>query len=497
MKTFNPEFPKIEDLQEAKINDGFDIDLTNDDVYINQAKYVVVLNQGSEVIERFGEKEEFGDNYAGMVNSLGLAVDPGSGKVYLADAGATPPRVEIFAPHPPLPPVVTTGVVKQVRSSNAVIGSTINPGGGETEYSVEFGLDENYGSTALPAPVAPVSGRKAVAVTVNLDGLEPGTEYHYRVVAKNATGRPSAPIDTDHLRIVTGRRQLSQPPCPQTDRAPLCCDCRAYELVSRPRHGRLQRRVGPGPGADPLRRLPARRPAPRSCSTAPHRARSRAVATRPTFAATPTWQRAAKMAGRTKYVGIPANGRSTRPSPRPCSAPTTRLDTFAFGGPDICAPCFADGSTGIPVRIPDGSLVQGMAGSIDPGPPSTRQLVRKPLSADGSHLVFGSTQAFEPDGNDERAAGSIYDRNLETGVTQVVSKTPAGTNLPASARLHAATGSPSSTSPPTARGSSSASGSATDAERQRPLAPLHALGGSLRHRRPRPGHRPKASSSTG
>ena len=50
--------------------------------------------------------------------------------------------------------------------------------------------------------------------------------------------------------------------------------------------------------------------------------------------------------------------------------------------------------------MPDGSLVQGMAGSIDPGPPvHGRGFVGKHLSADGSHLVFGSTSQFEPDGN--------------------------------------------------------------------------------------------------
>ena len=52
------------------------------------------------------------------------------------------------------------------------------------------------------------------------------------------------------------------------------------------------------------------------------------------------------------------------------------------------------------------------------------------MSADGSHLLFGSTGQFEPDGNDDTGDVSIYDRNLTTGVTQVVSKTPAGDNLP-------------------------------------------------------------------
>ena len=52
------------------------------------------------------------------------------------------------------------------------------------------------------------------------------------------------------------------------------------------------------------------------------------------------------------------------------------------------------------MRMPDGTLVQGMAGSGLPGPdPAPAGAVKEPLSADGSHFVFGSKQQFEPAGN--------------------------------------------------------------------------------------------------
>src|SRR5690606_22894012 len=47
---------------------------------------------------------------------------------------------------------------------------------------------------------------------------------------------------------------------------------------------------------------------------------------------------------------------------------------------------------------------------------------------DGSHLVFGSTSRFEPDGNANEDA-TIYARNLATGTTRVVSKTPGGATM--------------------------------------------------------------------
>ena len=79
------------------------------------------------------------------------------------------------------------------------------------------------------------------------------------------------------------------------------------------------------------------------------------------------------------------------------------------------------------MTLPDGSLVQGMQGPLAPGPGATPGiLVKKSLSADGRHLVFGSTSEFET------GAGSpaIYDRDLATGVTHAVSKLPAGGSIP-------------------------------------------------------------------
>ena len=81
------------------------------------------------------------------------------------------------------------------------------------------------------------------------------------------------------------------------------------------------------------------------------------------------------------------------------------------------------------MRLPSGTLVQGMAGSLDPGPAGQDGFVAKRLSADGTHLIFGSTAQFEPDGNQDGDV-SIYERDLRSGTTQVVSKTPAGANLP-------------------------------------------------------------------
>jgi hypothetical protein len=70
-----------------------------------------------------------------------------------------------------------------------------------------------------------------------------------------------------------------------------------------------------------------------------------------------------------------------------------------------------------------------MAGSLDPGPAATSAgYVGRQLSADGTHLVFGSTSKFEGDGNSNGDI-TIYDRDLVHGVTHVVSKTPGGSTM--------------------------------------------------------------------
>ena len=108
--------------------------------------------------------------------------------------------------------------------------------------------------------------------------------------------------------------------------------------------------------------------------------------------------------------------RHRRPSPRLLGRADASLDTFAFGGPDICSPCFADGTTGIPVRMPDGSLVQGMVGSLNPAPRPKR-----PASCrqDASRPTARTSSSARPPGSSRTATSTATsrstDRNLVTG----------------------------------------------------------------------------------
>ena len=76
-----------------------------------------------------------------------------------------------------------------ITLTSATLAGRINPYGLSTTYRFEFGTGTGYGSTVPVAPgVDGGQGRQAIGVTRSLEGLTPGTEYHYRLVATNAIG---------------------------------------------------------------------------------------------------------------------------------------------------------------------------------------------------------------------------------------------------------------------------------------------------------------------
>jgi hypothetical protein len=269
---------------------------------------------------------------------------------------------------------------------------------------------------------------------IELKGLDPDTIYYYRVVMTNAKG--TVTNVTNHFFKTFGNTVLP-PPCAndlgrQQTGAALLLDCRAFELVSAANTGGYDVESSLVPGQEPYAGYPLASN-PSRVLYAIHDGAIPGLPGNPTNKGLDPYVATRGEDGwTTKYVGIPANA---TPSAGPFSssllAADAGLNTFAFGGDDLCAPCFSDNSTGIPMRIADGSLVQGMAGTANPGAAAAHDgLVTKAFSDDGSHFVFGSVLPYELDGYNNTGDVSIYDRDLDTGLTQVVSKTPAGANLP-------------------------------------------------------------------
>jgi hypothetical protein len=65
----------------------------------------------------------------------------------------------------------------------------------------EYGVTTSYGKTK-PCTSLPGSGTSLVAVSTEINGLIPGTIYHYRLVAINANdgAEPAVGSDVDSVR---------------------------------------------------------------------------------------------------------------------------------------------------------------------------------------------------------------------------------------------------------------------------------------------------------
>ncbi|HWM62954.1 MAG TPA: S8 family serine peptidase [Solirubrobacterales bacterium] len=85
-------------------------------------------------------------------------------------------------------PSASTESATDVSEQNATLNATVNPEGLTTTYQFEYGQTKAYGGKAPAAAKGIGSGTADVSVQETLEGLEPGTAYHYRVKATNADG---------------------------------------------------------------------------------------------------------------------------------------------------------------------------------------------------------------------------------------------------------------------------------------------------------------------
>ena len=111
----------------------------------------------------------------------GLAVGPDA-TVYVGDNAHS--EVERFTAF--VGPTVTTDPPSDITETTATLNGTIDPGGIQSSYRYEYGLDTNYGqNTAL---VDAGSGNGANTAPQGISGLDPNTTYHYRIIGSNSSG---------------------------------------------------------------------------------------------------------------------------------------------------------------------------------------------------------------------------------------------------------------------------------------------------------------------
>ncbi|MGA8744561.1 MAG: hypothetical protein WB507_01700 [Solirubrobacterales bacterium] len=348
-------------------------------------------------------------------------------------SGTSQGRDQMFTTTPGAP-TAQSPAVTVVHSDRAIFHGEVDPNGTPTKASFEYVENTTFQQSGWAhaektSPEIEIGMSKHYqSVSQSVDGLAPDTLYHYRVVGNNDNGSGNSAATFTTFAFTPSFND----PCPnahvrQQTGTSLLLDCRAYELVSAANAGGYDVESNLVPGETPFAGYPeAENPSqvlygvhdggipgtghPTNNGVDPY------VATR------------TESGWNTKYVGIPANDPfASGPFSSSLEEADASLDTLAFGGPHICSPCFEDHSTGIPVHRPNGELVQGMAGLLPQPAGKPAGFIGRRLSADGTHLVFGSKSKFEPDANEGEI--SIYDRNLNSEETHVVSKTPEGQTM--------------------------------------------------------------------
>jgi hypothetical protein len=118
-----------------------------------------------------------------------------------------------------LPPALIDGESStNVASKSATLSAQINPLGSDTTYRFEYGTSTSYGTTVPSSEGDAGPGTSDVGVAMHIQGLEPATTYHFRLVTRNVLGS-----------IVGGDRVFTTQLAKSSSVLP---DGRAWEMVS-------------------------------------------------------------------------------------------------------------------------------------------------------------------------------------------------------------------------------------------------------------------------
>ena len=123
------------------------------------------------------------------------------------------------------PPVLVSESSVEVTAGTARLVAEVEPQNVDTRVRVEYGTGTGYGQSTGEVDIG--AGGGVQDAPVELQGLVPGTEYHYRFVAESMLGEGAgAVVGGDRVLRTQGSGAFRLP------------DNRTYELVSpRDRHG--------------------------------------------------------------------------------------------------------------------------------------------------------------------------------------------------------------------------------------------------------------------
>jgi hypothetical protein len=213
---------------------GVGVDPVNGDIYVLETSYanswIAKYDSSGAFIRFFGKPGAFGEpGEDGESEGIGQGVAVVGGgeefQFYMGtngDGGGSKVSVwgEVIEPGPP---TIDSTAVTDVASTSATLRARINPNTFATTYRFEYGLGDCAVTLCTSIPVSAASigaGHHPIAVSQEIVGLQPGTTYHYRVVAENSEGVTEGPSRAFTTQIGSGGFQLP--------------DRRVWEMVTPP-----------------------------------------------------------------------------------------------------------------------------------------------------------------------------------------------------------------------------------------------------------------------
>jgi hypothetical protein len=193
---------------------GVAVDIKTGIVYVAHKESVVQYGSGGAPEGTFG---------AGVIGeATSVAANATTGEIYVADAAHD--DVAVFGPAPPQPPRIDSEYARDVTATAALLTAQVNARAFDTHCYFEYGLDTSYSSVRTPVPPGVDIGSGGSlesdrAVEASLQGLTPGTTYHYRVVTENSNGEVAYGLDHE-ITTFPPKAPFSLP------------DGRAWEMVS-------------------------------------------------------------------------------------------------------------------------------------------------------------------------------------------------------------------------------------------------------------------------
>ncbi len=143
---------------------------------------------------------------------------------------------------PALAPSIVSEFTSQVGPSGVTLNAQIDPDGAGTTYHFDYGTTNSYGQST-PESASIGSDNSNHTASAAIQGLQPGTTYHYRVVATNSQSLGGGTLGSDRTFVTP----IADGQAPGSNHSEGCAneqlraeqpsglglpDCRAYEMVS-------------------------------------------------------------------------------------------------------------------------------------------------------------------------------------------------------------------------------------------------------------------------